>query len=60
MNICAPWVQCLGKPEEGVTSPETRVTNSCKQPQGCWELNLGSQPELQVLLTTELSLQPDG
>lgn len=32
-------------PEEGVRFPETGVTDGCKQPCGCWELNLGPMEE---------------
>jgi hypothetical protein len=35
------------------------VTNSCKLPCGCWELNPGPLEEQPVLLTTEPSLQPE-
>lgn len=34
------------------------VADACKQPHGCWELNLGSLEEQPVLLTTEPILQP--
>ena len=35
---------------------DTRITDSCKPPGGCWVLNLGSLEEQSVLLTTEPSL----
>jgi hypothetical protein len=35
-----------------------KVRGSCEPLCGCWELNPGPLQELQVLLTTELPLQP--
>lgn len=29
---------CPQRPEEGVVSPETSVTDDCESPGGCWEL----------------------
>jgi hypothetical protein len=34
------------------------ITDGCKPPCGCWELNLGPLEEQSVLLTAEPSLQP--
>jgi hypothetical protein len=44
--------------EEGVGSPWTGITENCKQPCGCWELNAGPLEEQKVLLLTEPSLGP--
>ena len=38
--------------------PETRLTDKCELPCGCWELNLGPLGEREVLSTPEPSLQP--
>jgi hypothetical protein len=35
------------------------ITNDCKPPGGCWELNWGPLEKESVLLTPEPSLQPD-
>lgn len=53
MQVCSPW-----RSEEGVGFPGTGLTDSCTEPGGCWELNLGLLREQQGLLTTERSLQP--
>jgi hypothetical protein len=34
------------------------ITDDCKPPCGCWELNSGPLEKQSVLLTTEPSLQP--
>lgn len=44
---------------EGVRSPGTG-TDACELPGGCWELNLVPPERQLLLLTTELSLQPQG
>lgn len=44
---------------EGVRSPGTRVIDSCEQPCGSWEMNMGPLQEQPVILTLlNLSLQP--
>lgn len=40
----------------GVGSPEIVVTDGCKLPYECWELNLQSAVEQHVLLTANPSL----
>lgn len=40
--------------EEGVTVPETGVTDGCESLCGCWETNLGRLQELLLLLPTGL------
>jgi hypothetical protein len=45
-------IWCLLRGEEGVRSPETRVTGSCELPGGSGE------PNKQVLLANEPPLQP--
>lgn len=40
MFLCTTFMQWLWRPEDGIKSPETRVTDSCEPPYGCWELNL--------------------
>jgi hypothetical protein len=53
VTMCS-WYQC--RPEQGIRSPGTGVTDSCDLPCGFWELNpLEEHP---VLLATEPSLQP--
>jgi hypothetical protein len=34
------------------------ITDGCKPPRGCWDLNSGPSEEQSVLLTAEPSLQP--
>jgi hypothetical protein len=51
-------MQFLQRSEEGVTSPGTGVTDVCKPPCGCWELNLGPLEEQPVCLITDIPLQP--
>lgn len=55
------WVPraCWGqqRPEEGIKSPETEVTECCEPPCGCRESILDPLKEQPVLLTTEPSLQ---
>lgn len=61
MYVCVPSVCAwfLWRPEEGIESPETRITDSWELPCRCWELNLGPLEEQQpVLLIAESSLQP--
>ena len=50
-HVCA-W--CLWRPEEGIRSPGTGVTDGCEPPYGYWESNLGPLEEQQVLLKAEL------
>lgn len=45
--ICADCLvsfilQCPCRPEEGIGCPGAGVTDDCKLPHGCWELNQGS------------------
>ena len=55
-HVCA-WT--LRRPEEGVGSPGSGVTDSCgATPLRCWELNLGPLECQPVHLTTEPHLQP--
>lgn len=53
--VCrSPWGS-----EEGIGSPEIRVTSSCKATVcGCWEPNLNLLQKQSVLLTVEPTLQP--
>lgn len=53
MKACSPW-----KPEEGILSPATGITDGCKQPCGSWQLNLGLLEEKPVLLIVKPSLYP--
>lgn len=48
---------CLGRPEERVGSPLTRVRDSSEPPCEYWELTPGSPEKQQVILITEASLQ---
>ena len=43
---------------EGVVAAGTGVTDNCKLPCGCWELNSGPLEEQPMLLTVESSFQP--
>jgi hypothetical protein len=54
MHMCVPHV-CQGPSE--VRSPRTRILYTCELPCRCWEQNLGSLQDKQVLITTELSIQ---
>lgn len=56
MHCVHAW--CPSRAKEVVRSPGTGVTDAHEPPCECWELNLGPLQELQVLLATELSLQP--
>ena len=49
---------CPRRPEEGIRSPWTGVTDGCQLPRGCWELNLCLLEEQLVSLTTDPSLPP--
>ena len=42
----------LRRPEEGVGSPGTGITDGCEPPCGCWESNPGPLEEQPVLLPT--------
>ena len=53
VNTWYPW-----RPEEGIRSPATGVTDDCEPPYGFWELNAGPLKEHSVLLTTDPSLAP--
>ena len=37
-----------GRPEEGITSPGTGVTDGCELPYGCWESDPGHLEEQPV------------
>lgn len=50
-------IWCLGRLEERVWCPGTRITGSCELPRGCWKPNLGPLGEHQpVLVATKSSL----
>ena len=51
------WYQYQWSLEEDSGYPETEVTDGCKPPCGCWELNLGNLEEQPVFLTMELPFQ---
>ena len=40
--LSTTYMQCPQRPEEGVRSPGTEVTDGFEPPHGCWKLNLGS------------------
>jgi hypothetical protein len=50
-------MHCPKRPEEGVRSPGTGVTDGCEPPCGCWEFNSGRMEEQPVFLTVDPSLQ---
>ena len=52
------WVLSSQRPEEGIRSSGTDITDSYEMPCGCWEPNPGPLQEQQVLLSPEQSLQP--
>lgn len=53
-HLCARYLQ---RPEEGVESPRTRVTDACELSCRYWKLNLGRLEVQQVLLVAESSFQ---
>ena len=55
--MCTMCMQYPQWPEEGIRPIVTEATGSGEPPCGCWELNLGSQQEQQVLLASEPPLQ---
>ena len=57
VSVCTTFTKCPQRPEEGVRSPGTGITEGCELPRGYWELNLGPLEEQPVYLTTEPSLQ---
>jgi hypothetical protein len=58
--MCYVYHACLMPMEVGedIGYSETGVTESSELPCWCWEPNLGSLQEQEVLLTTEPSFQP--
>lgn len=50
----------LGRPEEGIGSPETQVREGCQLPCEGWESTLGLLEAQPVLLSTQPSLQSHG
>lgn len=54
---CTPYVQCLQRPENGVRSHRTGVTEGCEPPCECWKPNLGLLQAQPVFVTAELYLQ---
>lgn len=44
--LCATFMQCPRKAEEGIRYPRTEVTDGSELPCGFWELNSGSEPPL--------------
>lgn len=54
MCVCTPqYMPGVLRPEEGMGSPETEVTDDCELPYGCWGLNLDPLEEQPVLLTAD-------
>lgn len=51
-------MQCPKRPEEAVGFLETRVTDVCEPPWGCWKFKFNLSP-LEELLPNEPSLQPN-
>jgi hypothetical protein len=49
MSVYCVCSWCLRRPEEGVRSPGTRVTDGCEPPYPCKESNLGTLEEQPVL-----------
>jgi hypothetical protein len=46
------------KPEVGVLSPGTGISDSCESPYGCWGTSQQTLKEHSVILPTELSVSP--
>lgn len=57
MSVHNTLAWCPWNSEEGVRSPGTEVTNGCKPPCECWQLNVDLPPKPQVLLTAGSSPQ---
>lgn len=57
MHSCTPHA-CSAHTEGGITSPRTGVTNGCKWPCRCWDLNSGPTNKGPVLLPAKPSFQP--
>jgi hypothetical protein len=53
LSLYYMYTYCLWKPEEGIGSSRTGVTDGYELPCGSWELNPGSLEEQTVLLTAE-------
>lgn len=53
VSACIPQ-----RPQEGIGSPGTGITEGCKMPCGCSESNLGLLEKQPVFLTAWPSLQP--
>ena len=51
-------MQCPQRPEEGIGTPGTGVTDNCELPCEYWESNLGLPEEQTVLLNIEPFLHP--
>lgn len=51
-------LQCRQKPEKGVESPGTGVTDDYEAPLGCWGLKPGPLQDQQGCLTTEPCVIP--
>lgn len=58
MSVHYMSVWCPRRPEEGIGSPGTGVTDDWESPCGCWESNPVPLVEQQVFLTAQLPLQP--
>ena len=57
-SLCTTDMQYLWRPEEGIISEDTGVTEGCELPCGCSELNLGPLEEQPVLLTDKPTFYP--
>ena len=57
MNMYYVCASCLQRPEEGVRSTRTEVTDSCKLSSGLWELNSGPLYGWPVFLIVEPFVQ---
>lgn len=60
MFVCTPWGRgwYLWIPEEGISAPETRVTDGRELPSECQDLNPSPLQEQEVVFTAESALQP--
>jgi hypothetical protein len=55
MYVCM-YTMHMFRVQKRVSGPESRVTDSCVLPCGCWEVGQGPLQEQQVLLPFESSL----
>lgn len=61
MNVCAPCAGIHKGQKRASNTLDLELTNSCKLPHRCWELNSGSSPRAASALDHKhISLAPTG